>query len=265
MKKSIIVLVAFVTLVVSGCVASSHATVGPATVQSSVAMHEYRVPAFYAEDGVVGSTLAFWSSQVGASLQDCNELSFGGTISWNQESVAAYPPAVAEQTAELVASAADEASLTDAGWELTDFSGKGNVVLLNNGIIIVEIPTRVFSGEDGNLTFTGGQRVAFQTKQAFESDNLQSIMSLEDVDFDLTFEIDEDGQVAGSVSVDHDGRFTQFQFTELATAQTSSYTATCGVGANENTCTQTCPSRKACIAYCSLGIANCNCVDIPPA
>ena len=98
MKKGILVLAAFVAIAVSGCVASSRATLGPATVQSSVAMHEYREPAFYAEDGVVGSTLAFWSSQVGAAWGDCEELSFGGKISWNQEVVAAYPPMPEDDT-----------------------------------------------------------------------------------------------------------------------------------------------------------------------
>lgn len=92
MKKTLLCL-AVLVVAVSGCVASSHMTVGPATVQSSVATHEYRAPAFYVEDGKMGSTLGFWSSEVGVAVGECTEASLGGSISWDQDKVAAYPNA----------------------------------------------------------------------------------------------------------------------------------------------------------------------------
>ena len=74
-----------------GCVASSHMTLGSATAHSSVAAHEWRDTDFYAEDGKVGSTLGFLSSEVGVGWNQCEEMSIGASISWNQDEVAAYP------------------------------------------------------------------------------------------------------------------------------------------------------------------------------
>ncbi len=92
MKRAICL--AALAIVASGCVASSHLTLGPANVQSSAATHEWRDANFYAEDGKVGSTLGFFSSEVAVDWRECEELSTGLSLSWNQDRVAAYPDAV---------------------------------------------------------------------------------------------------------------------------------------------------------------------------
>lgn len=85
--KILSLIVLALVVAISGCKAQSHLTVGPATLQSSASAHEWRDTDFYAEDGKIGSTLGFLSSEIGGKLGECEELSFGAGISWAKSPV----------------------------------------------------------------------------------------------------------------------------------------------------------------------------------
>lgn len=75
-------------LVISGCSTGSHLTFGPATVSSRVGAHEYREPKFYFnpnDSGYVGSTLAWFSSEVGGKLHSCNSVDLSLWVNWDQK------------------------------------------------------------------------------------------------------------------------------------------------------------------------------------
>jgi len=84
MKSTLIGLAALLA-VATGCTASSHLTVGPLKADSWVQAHEWRDAEFHCEDGRIGSTLGFLSSEVGGEWSKCEEVSVGAGISWAKE------------------------------------------------------------------------------------------------------------------------------------------------------------------------------------
>ena len=87
MKKSIFMIA---LIAIAGCTAGSHATFGPLHAQSSVTTAlELQEPTFVfaeeTEDGLCSSSsLFFWNSEVCVDWVECEELSVGAYVNWDQ-------------------------------------------------------------------------------------------------------------------------------------------------------------------------------------
>jgi len=173
---------------------------------------------------------------------------------------------VASHPVETAVAADQPLGLEQSAEAAADFGSVGNVHLLSNGVIIVEIPTEVYRDDKDDLVYLPGEVVAFQTPQAFQSQELRSILSLEDAAFDIQFNAGgQDAIQTGILTVTTaTGSVTRFEFEELQAGVIAGPTGSVTCGSNNgSSCTQTCPPGKACIAFCSNGVANCNCVAKP--
>ena len=91
MRKVLILCGLLAMVALSGCIAGSHIQFGPMGAKSSVAAHEWREADFYCEDGRLGSTFGFLSSEIAVSWDKCTETSIGAYCTWDKDKVRDYP------------------------------------------------------------------------------------------------------------------------------------------------------------------------------
>jgi hypothetical protein len=164
-----------------------------------------------------------------------------------------------EQSESLQAVMTEVTGLEEVTEFQADYSGFGNVALLNNGAIIVRTGGEATITDDGEIIVTPVEAIMVGTKNAKEIETpLFAVLSLQDVFFDIEWGITDDAE--GVITcTDANGLMVQLAFLQAAPAAGPSCSVTCSTG----DCSITCSKYKACIAYCDGGTPVCTCIQKP--
>lgn len=164
-----------------------------------------------------------------------------------------------DSPAEVVAVSESRAfTLEDAVYDGIDHDDRGNVVLLNNGSIVLQHTEPAEIEDVGEIRVPTEFAIVQLNKPVDVEGDLYAVLSYEDVYFDISW--DEDG-AGGFLTIWDEDRSVQLQLGNqtLNGKGGPSCEVTCGGGS----CSTSCPQGKACIAYCNGNTPVCSCVTPP--
>ena len=170
----------------------------------------------------------------------------------------------AEQEPAAVGADAAPLTLSEAAKAWVDFSGKGTVDVLNNGLIVVRTPAVFVTDAKGKVQFKKmSDSVVFQTENARDvQGELFAVLSFQDVDFAITWGSEREG-VDGVISCNSAEKDLGSQIEFAEASPMILYGSSCSADCKDGKCNITCPSDKAALCYCSGGLPVCQCQDKP--
>lgn len=183
-------------------------------------------------------------------------------------------PLGAATTPVIVEEEPQDSSLQEMVATRTDFVDRGDVLLLNNGVVLVTRGGQVYRNANGNLAFTHKEVVVLQTLDAMPTEGpLYSVMEFRNCEFDIQWNVAlSEGEALNGLLVitRANGLSVEMELGELSQEVVGggACNITCpGEGDQPGaSCSNTCPEGKACISYCygpGRKTPACECVDPP--